>query len=934
MSYSNYQLNQRINNLQSQINNLEPSGGGNLQETLNLGNVANNSGSNIGSINLTSVPVEIGIPSSVLTIDGENLTLTRNELDSDNFTATLNRTYLSIKSEDQTDPNQFQECDITNNSISTTYNFGVKTAGGASLNSVGGTTPDQTYFGEGILNIGYTEASVADGEITKKCSLEMKFDADTSSFGFTTLDAISEDTVPILFKQNIALSEGKQINIPNGDVSQYLGLNTYIGDGVSVSANETIVAGDITDFTGLNIQGFNTSRIDNRSDPKTSFGTSIIPTATTITNLQGDPLSSAVLSTTNITGSSVLVKYEDIASSVVSPICSCEMTNSFLTFTKGADVLEFGNNTISINGNYGTAGQVLTSGSETGTLSWTDNTGTTPDLNAVLTEGNESTEDIVLRVNPTDEDGNKATFSASSGSYLTYDNFVVVNETLADSGKIQITTGNPTTTGSQNLIQSDLILVKNATQNTQINPNTIMILNGNPIANRNVISIDSVNSLIQIENIQTGIDKINILGPNGLSIANNIADEVSTLSTTNLSIISGDLNASFSEVSLDSSTNTILTKQQGVGIVRQTEITNNAVQVYESLGLGQENYISIEPKQIGIGVDGTLSYGDVGQVLTSGGASGVLSWTTPSGTPSLADVLAVAPSGKATADLSITFKETQSPFLTTRFDIDGINSTRPSIELQNDTLINIGTDNNGPNTITIGHNILPTSNFSPLNLNGKVSINGVLFSGADAGSPQIGIASFTIPQDALRNSLYTLIISGTANPTPVNFPTDDTGGKYITIFNGGNQSLRCQCSAVPTRPFVGGNNGLSGATTYAIRPNQTVQFLSAGAQGFLLFAQSNPNSNVGNYPFPIQSLTTNQRVIATRITGASVNGTFTYTSIAGQQPFNSIPAVVCTAEDATGNHTITLRTSTTTGFTYVSSGAGFPTAMSFYALGV
>lgn len=290
--------------------------------------------------------------------------------------------------------------------------------------------------------------------------------------------------------------------------------------------------------------------------------------------------------------------------------------------------------------------------------------------------------------------------------------------------------------------------------------------------------------------------------------------------------------------------------------------------------------------------------------------------------------------GTLTSNLSTTALQFTDNTTITTYDDSGISSQKASFDIQNDTLINIGTDDNGPNTITIGHTSATTADYSPVNINGKFSINGVLFSGADGGTSQLGVASYTIPQDALRNSLYTLIIAGTATPTPLNFPTNDTGGKYITIFNGGVQSIRCQCSAVPTRPFVGGNNGLAGGTTYAIRPNQTVQFLSAGAQGFLLFAQSIPNSNVGNYPFPIQSLTTNQRVIATRITGASVNGTFTYTSIAGQLAFTSIPAVVCTAEDATGNHTITLRTSTTTGFTYVSSAGGFPTAMSFYALGV
>ena len=255
--------------------------------------------------------------------------------------------------------------------------------------------------------------------------------------------------------------------------------------------------------------------------------------------------------------------------------------------------------------------------------------------------------------------------------------------------------------------------------------------------------------------------------------------------------------------------------------------------------------------------------------------------------------------------------------------ISGLGSALATI-----TPITIGTNAGNSNAITIGNNTGSTSNYSLVGVKGKFSINDVLFSGGEGGSSQLGVTSYTIPQDALRNSLYTLIISGTANPTPLNFPTDDTGGKYITIFNAGSQGVECRCSASPTRLFVGGNNGLAGGATYSIRANQVVQFLSAGSQGFLVFAQTNPNSNQSNYPYPLQSQTTNQRILATRITGASVNGTFTYASA-----FTSIPAVVLTAQDATGNHTMTLRTSTTSGFTYVSSSGAFPTALNIYVVG-
>jgi hypothetical protein len=444
------------------------------------------------------------------------------------------------------------------------------------------------------------------------------------------------------------------------------------------------------------------------------------------------------------------------------------------------------------------------------------------------------------------------------------------------------------------------------------------------------ISPEGVANADQTITLSTSTDT-NVMSGTGIDIST--TTDTSTLTKDTLTITNGSLATTLREVSLSTTGGNgfiYVKNEDGQGILR-TEITPFSVKVQNNTI--QDNYVVIEPTQIGVANAGVVDYGGAGDVLTSGGGIGGLSWTTPSGTPSLDAVLNVSPSGEATADLSITFKETDSPFLTTRFDIDGINSTRPSLELQNDTLINIGTDDNGPNTITIGHISATTADYAPVNINGKFSINGVLFSGADGGSPQIGVSSFTIPQDGLRNSLYTLVVSGTANPTPINFPTNDTGGKYITIFNGGSQSLRCECSASPTRPFIGGNNGLAGATTYAIRANQTVQFLSAGASGFLLFAQSNPNSNVGTYPFPIQSLTTNQRVIATRITGASVNGTFTYTSISGQTNFSSPASVQLTAEDSTGNHVMTLRTNTVSGFTYVSSTGSFPTTLHIYALG-
>jgi hypothetical protein len=330
--------------------------------------------------------------------------------------------------------------------------------------------------------------------------------------------------------------------------------------------------------------------------------------------------------------------------------------------------------------------------------------------------------------------------------------------------------------------------------------------------------------------------------------------------------------------------------------------------------------------------------GESGQLLTSGGA-GTLTWggklvdylTTATAT-STYQTIADMTNYLTTATASSTYQTIagMSSYLTTATasstyqTISGLGSALSTI-----SAITIGTNAGSANTVVIGNNTAPTANYPLVNIKGKFSINDVLFSGGDGGSPQLGVATYTIPQDALRNSLYTLIIAGTATPTPLNFPTNDTGGKYITIYNAGAQSIRCLCSASPARNFFGGNNGLGGGSEYAIRANQVVQFLSAGSQGFLVFAQSNPNSNQGAYPFPVQCLTTNQKVLATRITGASVNGTFSY----GSFPFAAVPSVILTAEDATGNHIMTLRTSTTTGFTYVSSTGSFPTALSIFAQG-
>lgn len=258
---------------------------------------------------------------------------------------------------------------------------------------------------------------------------------------------------------------------------------------------------------------------------------------------------------------------------------------------------------------------------------------------------------------------------------------------------------------------------------------------------------------------------------------------------------------------------------------------------------------------------------------------------------------------------------------------DAITSTTASFSIQNPTLINIGTSGDvPPKTIAIGHQGASLADYATLNLNGKLNFNNLLFSGGIGFTIQQSVATYTIPADADRNTFFNLYISGTANPTPVIFPTDDVGGKYITIYNGGANDILLSCPASPVRPFIGGVIGVSGASTYPLRINQTVSFVSGGSQGFINLYATNPNSNQVNNPYPVQTATRNQRIFSIRIT--SVTGTYTYPTA-----FGSAPTVQLTAEDATGNHIMTLRTSTTTGFTYVSSSGSFPTALHIYAVG-
>ena len=205
-------------------------GGSSLQEVLNNSNSADDAGSNVGTIQLSVVPDGIGLFPSTMTMDGDQLSLTKTESPS-TLTSTLTRSSLTF-AEDTGDVNRFQDCFISNAVISSFYNFGVKTAGGVLLKSIGGIAGMQN-MGEGIVNITHTEATIENVK-TKECSLEMKYDTDASSWGFTTLDAVAETTVPLLFKQDVSIDGNLTI-----DTLKLTPTSIGIGDGTTYNYGTT-----------------------------------------------------------------------------------------------------------------------------------------------------------------------------------------------------------------------------------------------------------------------------------------------------------------------------------------------------------------------------------------------------------------------------------------------------------------------------------------------------------------------------------------------------------------------------------------------------------------------------------------------------------------------------------------------------------------------
>jgi len=591
-------------------------------------------------------------------------------------------------------------------------------------------------------------------------------------------------------------------------------------------------------------------------------------------------------------------------------------------------------------GDFGDAGQYLVSQGDASPPVWTSLS--TPSLDAVLTEGNSSDQDIKIQTE-TFNSGYKSvirTYEMVSSLYDTTTQVLSNQSTMNPSGFSSQNSADPNTLGNKYTLTPDFLLARHKTA-TNTNdyyqtPTYSYMLEQIDGGTNKAIYFDTGNPKIELSNTSTTLNTQ--LTTNGLSFTDNTNNKTTTYSDTGINSakspytinnptsigigtvgtshtigignetsttnVSGTFNAPTPATNVNSTivptTSWVNTFFATITSLSDYLTTATASATYQTLA-GMEDYV-------------TLDYA----LSTFQTQYGMFLYLTTDVASATYQTIAGMVDYLTTATASATYQT-----------ISGLGSALSTV-----SAITIGTNAGNANTIVIGNNTAPTANFPLVDIKGKFSINDVLFSGGDGGTTQLSVASYTIPQNALRNSSYTLIMSGTANPTTLNFPTDDTGGKYITVFNAGTNPILCSCSASPTRLFFGGGNGLVGASTYAIRSNQTVQFLSAGSSGFILFSQSNSNTNVNQYPSTIQTLSTNQRMLSTRITGASVNGTFTYTSISGQQNFASPASVQLTAEDATGNHTMTLRTNTVAGFTYVSSTGSFPTTLHIYALGV
>ena len=521
-------------------------------------------------------------------------------------------------------------------------------------------------------------------------------------------------------------------------------------------------------------------------------------------------------------------------------------------------------NQLLIEDNAGISGQVLTSGGPNGSISWK-----TPALQSILEDGN-------LTVNGTLTVG--TTFGITSTGVL---------RLSAPNG---ITTNTSIHTGSGNLITSSLVVgttfgITSAGVLRLSSPNGIN-LSGPSInmgnGNLTVNGALSVGTTFGITS--TGV--LRLSAPNG--IITNTSINTGTAGITVGGIITGStFGITSAGTLLLSSVGGITTNNSnlhlGTGSLTSDSVHASSIQLNEGLLLTSENGV---PKLSIHGNEGTS-----GQQLTSGGTLGIY-WSDSSST--LSNVLTAGSTANINQNIYLSNNQnaslnttelnrngniylegkyavnhiesntlshkglsliseftgysTKSTLLGTSLFFSnsalnqhisysqlGINSEGSSFYITNDA-ISIGGLAGDSSTIQIGHG---GTYRSSTRIDGRVVLNDILYSGGDGGSQQIGVTSYTIPSNSLRNLFYTVLIVGLANPTPVILPTDDVEGKYITIYNAYTNPVVIQGTS--SRKIIGGSNGSVGGETITLAYNQSVQLLTAGAAGFLVIKEHSHN---------------------------------------------------------------------------------------------
>ena len=777
MSYSNYQLNQRINNLQSQINNLSPISSVTLQDVLNTGNEASNMSSGTNTILLNNSIID---PSLNNTIAPESIVL--EQLYSDINTtnkSTIARDYIELDivpihggKSDTT-----STLSATNLTLNTVNYSNVVSNDYSVITYNDGTVNDYTRQSPYEINIRSENVPSTDG-IYKQIHTEpnqLKLsESDGTTENITTLTAT---TLSI----NGDYGTAGQV-LTSGDVGGVLSWTT-VGGGGSQNLASVLTEGSTADTdqtislssstTTLSVGGNNTVFTKNADGAIRTNTLNVDGMTTLITDLSSVPVESVNIGIGGIT------LYDDTPNTVI-----------------------ISSKAIAINTNAGTAGQVLTSGGDTGILSWSD-VGGNQNIASVLTAG--STADVNQTISLSNNDKGQITTLTLDALSTTF---------LSDDG---------TTTTS------------------------------------NELSYEQINLINKDDATSTTI--------NSITIANN-------------------------------------------GIVYYDNTPNQIV--YSSKNI----YINGTP-------------GTIGQVLTSGGDSGPLSWTTPGTvTPTLDEVLTA---GNTTATAMIitdgafggyvntlfySGMTLEKSGLSTNYAYEKIDTTSayeidcPSLALNSDT-ITIGTSAGSASTVNIGHVASSGITQSTTTFSGNVSIGGLLtlqgnlFTGGISFQNNGGAGSYTVPSDAGRNTFYTMIASGTSTPTTITLPTDDIGGKYIMIYNIGTNS--CTIAGSSSRKIYGGINGMAGGTNYPLYVNGVITLLSQGSAGFYIVSIVYPNTT-SSAPYPIQTPNVNsifQKGSSTSLSGTSATINFPVS-------FSANPSVIITPQ---GGVNVALTGSSTTGFT-------------------